>query len=80
MFALQTLWVSVRKVFADAMLRQQVREELGGLGDRELSDIGISRSDIRRIARMSTTATPVATPAAAATRRHAPLTGTPRAA
>lgn len=78
MFALQTLLVSIRKVFADALLRQQVREELGGLGDRELADIGISRSDIRRIARMSNTEAPA--PAAPASRRHAPLAGTPRAA
>ncbi|QRG09846.1 DUF1127 domain-containing protein [Xanthobacter dioxanivorans] len=32
------------------MLRRRVTEELASLSDRELSDIGISRSDIRRIA------------------------------
>lgn len=51
MFALQTLWVSLQKVFAGEILRRHVMDELGSLSDRDLADIGISRSDIARVAR-----------------------------
>ncbi|WP_393978506.1 DUF1127 domain-containing protein [Xanthobacter nonsaccharivorans] len=51
MFALQTLWVSLQKVFAGEILRRRVMDELGSLSDRDLADIGISRSDIARVAR-----------------------------
>lgn len=51
MFALQTLWVALGSFFAGAVMRRRVVDELGSLSDRELSDMGINRSDIRRLAR-----------------------------
>ncbi|WP_432715793.1 DUF1127 domain-containing protein [Xanthobacter autotrophicus] len=51
MLALQTLWVALRSFFAGAVMRRRVVDELASLSDRELSDMGVSRSDIRRLAR-----------------------------
>ncbi len=41
----------IRKALADRMLVQRTRAELGGLNDRDLADLGISRADIGWIAR-----------------------------
>ena len=79
MFALQTLGVAVRNVFAGEIMRRRVTDELARLGDRELADMGISRSDIRRIAReaaVEAAAVPADVPAAQAARPR-PVTGTP---
>ncbi|MFG1350064.1 DUF1127 domain-containing protein [Xanthobacter autotrophicus] len=51
MFALQTLWIALRSFFAGAVMRRRVVDELTALSDRDLSDMGVSRSDIRRLAR-----------------------------
>lgn len=40
-----------RTMFKKAAARSQTGRELNALSDRELADIGISRGDIRRIAR-----------------------------
>lgn len=50
MFALQTLWVSLRTAVSEAVLRRRVMDELAALTDSDLSDMGISRCDIRRVA------------------------------
>lgn len=79
MFALQTLGVAVRNVFAGEIMRRRVTDELARLGDRELADMGISRSDIRRIAReaaVEAAAVPADVPAAPAARPRS-VTGTP---
>lgn len=74
MFALQTLWVSLQKLFAGEVLRRRVMDELASLSDRDLADIGISRSDIPRLARE---AAAVETKTGAAAKGHRPthLTG-----
>ena len=41
MFALQTLGVALRNVFAGEIMRRRVTDELARLGDRELADMGI---------------------------------------
>lgn len=43
----------VKKLFADLRLYQATVRELSDLSDRELADLGISRSSIRDIARQS---------------------------
>jgi uncharacterized protein YjiS (DUF1127 family) len=47
------LFDRVKKAFADLRLYQATVRELDDLSDRELSDLGISRSSIRDIARQS---------------------------
>ena len=69
MYALFTLWVALRGFFAGEVLRRRVIDELASLSDRELSDMGVSRYDIRRLAReaaeeaMAPVSQPVARPA-----------------
>lgn len=80
MFALKTLGVALRNVFAGEIMRRRVTDELARLGDRELADMGISRSDIRRIAREAAAEAvkvPADVPAIPAARPRA-VTGTPR--
>lgn len=43
----------VKKLFADLRLYNATVRELSALTDRELADLGISRSSIREIARQS---------------------------
>jgi uncharacterized protein YjiS (DUF1127 family) len=43
----------VKKLFADLRLYQATVRELSALSDRELADLGISRTSIRDIARQS---------------------------
>lgn len=43
--------MDIRKTFKKWSAYQQTVRELNALGNRELSDLGIARSDIQRIAR-----------------------------
>ncbi|AEQ51482.1 DUF1127 domain-containing protein [Pelagibacterium flavum] len=43
--------MDIRKTFKRWSAYQQTVRELNALGNRELSDLGIARSDIQRIAR-----------------------------
>ncbi|SDG64828.1 DUF1127 domain-containing protein [Pelagibacterium luteolum] len=43
--------MDIRKSFKRWSAYQQTVRELNALGNRELSDLGISRSDIQRVAR-----------------------------
>jgi uncharacterized protein YjiS (DUF1127 family) len=43
--------MGIRKTFKRWSAYQQTVRELNALGNRELSDLGIARSDIQRIAR-----------------------------
>ncbi|WP_149578405.1 DUF1127 domain-containing protein [Xanthobacter oligotrophicus] len=78
MYALYTLWVALRSFFAGEVLRRRVIDELASLSDRDLSDMGVSRSDIRRLARES--AEEAMRPAAQPTSRPATLSGSVRTA
>lgn len=43
--------MNVARTFAAWVKFRQTMNELGGMSNRELQDLGIERSDIRRIAR-----------------------------
>lgn len=45
------LFTGFRKALSDRMLFQRTCAELGSLSDRDLSDLGIRRHEIKRIAR-----------------------------
>ncbi|MFG1375037.1 DUF1127 domain-containing protein [Xanthobacter oligotrophicus] len=78
MIALQTLWFALRGFFAGEILRRRVIDELASLSDRDLSDMGVSRSDIRRLARES--AEEAMRPTVQPTSRPATLSGSVRTA
>jgi uncharacterized protein YjiS (DUF1127 family) len=44
------MFTSIARLFQDWKRQETVRRELSHLSDRELADIGITRSDIDRIA------------------------------
>ncbi|MFG1182201.1 DUF1127 domain-containing protein [Xanthobacter versatilis] len=78
MYALYTLWVALRSFFAGEVLRRRVIDELASLSDRDLSDMGVSRSEIRRLAREA--AEEAMRPAAQPAARPATLAGSVRTA
>ncbi|MFS8043667.1 DUF1127 domain-containing protein [Xanthobacter sp. AM33] len=80
MFALQALWVALRGFFAGEVLRRRVSDELASLSDRELSDMGVSRSDIRRLAREAAAEAVVLPAEIEPASRPAPLSGSVRTA
>lgn len=49
MIALQTLWIAANDALRGYVERQRAIEELSGMTDRELADIGITRGEIRTL-------------------------------